>query len=105
MSQQPLKKREETVKTKRTPATQDLLNARMRRKDVLEYLLHRALHAQPATPAQVKAFLATAPPEVFIAVDGLRAVTADGREVGSAHDDRIVQGFVGWALENMGRAR
>jgi hypothetical protein len=89
----------------RNPATQDRLNQIMRRPDALEYLLFQSLHAEAATPEQVKEFLATAPPEVSIAVDGLLPVTTDGRHIGPAHDDRIVQGFVGWLLEGKGGAR
>lgn len=91
--------------TLRNPATQRRLNELMRRPDALQYLLFQSLNSEPATPEQVKEFLATAPPEVSIAVDGLLPVTADGTRIGPAYDDRIVQGFVGWVLENVRGAR
>lgn len=71
----------------------------MRRPEVLQYLLFRALHAAPASSEQVRQFLATAPPEVFVALDGLLPVPVGDAAGGSVHDDPIAQGFVGLVLD------
>lgn len=78
----------------RDPATQERLNEYMRRRDVLEYLFFHSLNAEPATPAQVAEFLAVAPPEVFVALDGLLPV-GHGPIDGSVHENPVVRGFVG----------
>lgn len=83
---------------RRDSVAQARINQHMRRKDVLEYLLARSLHAEPASPTQVKAFLATAPPEVFVALDGLLPSAAGSSRDESVHENPLVQGFVGLVL-------
>lgn len=80
----------------RTTEEQQLLNARMRRDDVREYALQKAMHAQPAAPDEVKTFLRTAPPEVLILLDGLTVRADEPSEVDRERNDRIVAGVVGW---------
>lgn len=87
-----------TPVNRRDPVAQERLNAHMRRPEVLQYLLHEALHADPATPEQVRAFLETAPPDVFVALDGLLPVPVSDLPSRSVHDDPIAQGFVGLIL-------
>lgn len=80
----------------RTEEEQEQLNDHVRRKEVLEWALFQSLHAEPASAGQVKRFLATAPPEVFVLLGGLvptAALPATQNE--SLHENPIVQGFVG----------
>lgn len=57
----------------RSPEAQEFLNSVMRRKDVLEYIVSQALHAEPATPEEVERFLKEkAPPEVFVLLAEMR---------------------------------
>lgn len=87
-----------TIKN-RTAEQQEQLNNHMRRTDVLESILLESLHAEPASQEQVKRFLAAAPPEVYVLLDGLLPPplpTGLGDE--SLHKNRIVQGFVGAAI-------
>lgn len=80
----------------RTEEEQEQLNNHMRRKDVLERILFESLHAEPASPEQVKLFLAAAPPEVFVLLDGLVPLPSPTAiHEASVHQNRIVQGFVG----------
>lgn len=83
----------------RTPEQHERLNEYVRRKDVSEF----ALHTTPATSEQVKHFLCTAPPEVFVLLDGLSADRhcPDGRMT-SVYDSRMVAGFVGARLDEAG---
>lgn len=92
--------------TNRTEEEQEQLNVRMRRKEVLEWALFQSLHAEPASAGQVKRFLAAAPPEVCVLLDGLvpppSLLAARGQ---SLHDNPIVQGFVGAVLARRKRDR
>ncbi|MCC3278163.1 hypothetical protein LJ754_03180 [Arthrobacter sp. zg-Y40] len=84
----------------RTEEEQQRLNSHMRRKDVLEEVLFRSLHAKPATEEQVKRLLAVAPPEVFVLLDGLKpSPSPTGIPNEPLHENRIVQGFVGMVME------
>jgi hypothetical protein len=83
----------------RTEEEQQRLNNHMRPKEVLEWALIQSLHAEPANAGQVKRFLAAAPPEVFMLLDGLVPLPSPaGIHDESLHENRIVQGFVGMAL-------
>lgn len=74
---------------------QHRLNNHMRRKDVLEGVLFQSLHAEPASEEQVKRFLAAAPPEVFVLLDGLVPQPSPaGIHKEALHENRVVQGFV-----------
>ena len=87
----------------RTEEEQQRLNGFMRRKDVLEGILFRSLHAEPASAEQVKRFLSLAPPEVFVLLDGLLPLPLSPGIPGDAvHENRIVQGFVGMAISRKG---
>lgn len=90
----------------RTEEEQQRLNSYMRRKDVLERILFQSLHAAPASQAQTKRFLAAAPPEVFVLLNGLTSspssVAADAEPL---YENRIVQGFVGLAMAGRKRDR
>lgn len=90
----------------RTEEEQQRLNSHMRCKDVLEWALFQSLHAEPASQEQVKRFLVTAPPEVFVLLDGLVPLPSPaGIHDESLHENRIVQGFVGMALAGRKRDR
>lgn len=83
----------------RTDEEQERLNSRMRRPDVMERILFQSLHAVPASEEQVKRFLTSAPPEVFVLLNGLVPMPSPaGIHDESLHENRIVQGFVGLAL-------
>lgn len=85
----------------RTPAKQEKLNGYMRRRDVLEYFLFQSVQAEPATPDEVKAFLATAPPEVFVLLDGLTGRTSSPDRLSDddlARNERITAGVIGFLL-------
>lgn len=85
---------------------QQRLNNHMRRKDVLERVLFQSLHAEPASEEQVKRFLAAAPPEIFVLLDGLMPPSSPaGLHNEALHEKRIVQGFVGMILAREMRAR
>lgn len=81
----------------RNPVEQMQLNSHMRRPEVQQFLLHQALHSEPATPEQVRAFLKTAPPEIFILLDALLPLPArKNLRDESVHDSPILQGLVGF---------
>lgn len=89
----------------RTEEDQQRLNNHMRRQDVLERLLLQSLHAAPATEEQVKRFLATAPPEVFVLLHGFLPKPPQASiYVEVLHENRIVQGFVGMIIAHTMRA-
>lgn len=87
--------------TDRSPRPpQDILNAMMRRRDVKELVLALSIQTDaPATPAQVRRFLQTAPPEVFVLLDELVPKPTAGVRSESVYDNCIVQGFVGAVIE------
>ncbi len=90
----------------RTPEEQERLNAHMREKPVLEWVLFHSLNARPATRQQVEAFLATAPPEVFVLLDELIAPPAPGLPLDmsdSVFENPIVRGFIGLIRASGGR--
>lgn len=90
----------------RTQEQQERLNARMRRRDIREHVFFRALHAEPATTRQVKDFLASAPPEVFVLLDGILPPPSPlGIRDKSLHESRIVQGFVGLVIASREKSR
>lgn len=90
----------------RAEEKQQQLNSHMRREDVLEWILVQAIHAEPASQEQVKRFLAAAPPEVFVLLDGLMPQPSPvGLHDNSLHENQIVQGFVGMAMANRKRDR
>lgn len=81
---------------RRNPVEQMRLNALMRRPEAQQILLHHALHSDPATPDQVREFLQTAPPEIFILLDALLPLPAHQNvRDASLHDSPILQGLVG----------
>lgn len=86
----------------RTLDEQERMNAKMRDPKVVEYMFARALLATPATPDQVRRFLASAPPEIIILIASLIArVPGDLRilDVNAQRDtDRIVAGLIGALL-------
>lgn len=87
-----------TIKN-RTAEQQEQLNNHMRRTDVLESILLESLHAEPASQEEVKRFLATAPPEVFVLLDSLLPLPSPtGIHDESLHENRIVQCLVGAAM-------
>ncbi|WP_437771384.1 hypothetical protein [Arthrobacter sp. KNU40] len=87
-----------TIKN-RTAEEQERFSSHMRRNDVLESILLESLHAEPASQEEVKWFLATAPPEVFVLLDGLLPLPLPtGLRDESLHENRTVQGFVGAAM-------
>lgn len=89
----------------RSEEEQQRLNNHMGRQDVLEWILFQSFHAAPASEEQVKRFLAAAPPEIFVLLDGLMPPSspADIRNE-ILHENRILQGFVGTAMERGKRA-
>jgi hypothetical protein len=87
---------------RRDPVVQERLNEHLRRPEVLQYLLRQALHADPASPEQVRQFLTTAPPEVFVALDSLLPLPQGSCDE-HVEEDRIAQGFVGMMLAAGGR--
>jgi hypothetical protein len=90
----------------RTEEEQEQLNSHMRRKDVLEWALLQSLYAEPASQKQVKRFLTTAPPEIFVLLDGLVPLPSPAAiHDGSLHANRIVQGFVGSVMARRKRDR
>lgn len=83
---------------------QQRLNNHMRRKHVLEWVLFQSLHAEPASEEQVKRFLAVAPPEVFVLLDGLMPLPwPEGVQDEAPHENRIVQGFVAMVMAHRKR--
>jgi hypothetical protein len=83
----------------RTDEEQERLNSHMGRPDVMERILFESLNAEPASEAQVRRFLTSAPPEVFVLLNGLVPMPSpEGIHDESLHENRIVQGFVGLAL-------
>ncbi|GAB3563262.1 hypothetical protein [Spelaeicoccus albus] len=93
-----------TIKN-RTVEEQHRLNGYRRRRRVLEYALYHSVQAEPATAGEVKQFLKTAPPEVFILLDGLAIGGPRGQRphgVDKERNDRIVAGVVGWLLGKPG---
>ena len=88
----------------RTNEEQGRLNGYMRRKDVREYVLHAAMHAEPATPEQVRAHLKSATQEEFVLLERIatRAPSTVLRRE-DLYEDPIVARFVGWVLDKGGR--
>ena len=83
----------------RSEEEQQRLNNYMRREDVLERVLFQSLHAEPASEEQVEHFLAAAPPEVFVLLEGfVPQPSPAGLHDEVLHEKRIVQGFVGMIL-------
>lgn len=94
-----------TIKT-RTEAEQQRLNSQMCRKDVLKWALFQSIHAKPASQAQARRFLTSAPPEVLVLLRGLVPRPSQASIHDEAlHENRIVQGFVGLAIERRDRGR
>jgi hypothetical protein len=90
----------------RTDEEQERLNSHMGRPDVMERILFESLNAEPASQEQVKRFLAAAPPEVFVLLDGLVPPSLPAATHGeSLHTNRIAQGFVGVVFAGRKRYR
>lgn len=88
----------------RTKGEQGRLNNSMRRKDVLEKILFESLQAKPTNEEQVKRFLAVAPPEIFVLLDGLMPTPSPAGIPNEAlHENRVVQAFVGMVMERVSR--
>lgn len=90
------------MNTNRTPADQQRVNARMREPKFLQHMLKLALTSPPATPMEVKAFLATASPEALVLIEELTGRTPSNvahiDQRGKQDSEVIVAGLVGALL-------
>ncbi len=80
---------------------QEVLNNYMRREDVKKFIFQKAIHSEPATPAEVKEFLATAPEEVFVLLDSiLPSPSPKGFTDPPLFEDTLTRAIVGFFLSH-----